>query len=454
MAGGGGEAMSAPVFHAATAGTDPQEWSAALASRSSTGLTLTDPGHVVVVGAHPDDESLGAGGLVASARELGIEVDLVCATDGRGSHPGSPTHQPEDLARRRCEEWAAAAEVLGVDAGRRHLLGLPDGAVADHIDDLARALVELIGTRRGAVLVAPWRDDGHPDHEAVATAAAAAARRTDAELWEFPVWFWHWARPSDDRVDRLRSFALEPRARQAKRAAIAAHRSQVRPLSDQPGDEELLRSEVLAHFDREREWFIVTASADCADDALERLHETVEDPWGVDTRWYERRKRDLLLAMLPRPRFRRVLELGCSTGALTEALAHRSDAVVGIDDSIAAVRRARRRLAQHPGVDLQVMDVRTTWPMGSFDVVVLSELGYFLSPATLERVVSRVATCLDPDGVVVLCHWRHRVEGWVLTADDVHGAFATKALPPLQATYRDGDVELRVFARGWPEYDR
>jgi hypothetical protein len=65
-----------------------------------------------------------------------------------------------------------------------------------------------------------------------------------------------------------------------------------------------------------------------------------------------------------------------------------------------------------------------------------------------------VASCLDRDGVVVLCHWRHQVEGWLLTADDVHRAFRGRSLPPLRATYRDDDVEIRVLARSWPEHDR
>ena len=86
--------------------------------------------------------------------------------------------------------------------------------------------------------------------------------------------------------------------------------------------------------------------------------------------------------------------------------------------------------------------------------MVISEVGYFLSPAALDRLVERVAGSLSADGVVVLCHWRHPVQGWVMNADEVHRRFAEGPVPPLQAHYTDRDVELRVHAATWPAYDR
>ena len=111
------------------------------------------------------------------------------------------------------------------------------------------------------------------------------------------------------------------------------------PLSSAPGDETLLDAEFLAHFEREHEWFVVTPGVDSTDDELDELHRDAVDPWGVDSRWYERRKRELLLAVLPRARFASALEVGCSTGALTEALSERADTVLGVDDSADRARR-------------------------------------------------------------------------------------------------------------------
>jgi LmbE family N-acetylglucosaminyl deacetylase/protein-L-isoaspartate O-methyltransferase len=410
-----------------------------------------------VVAAHPDDESLGAGGLVARAVALGIPVTLVCATDGEGSHPDSPSHTPADLAQRRSEEGDRAAHELGV-ADPVVRLALPDGGVAAHTEALTTTLVDLVGDGRSTVLAATWSEDGHPDHDAVGRAAATAARRTEATLWEYAVWFWHWGGPHDPRADRFRALPLEEHDHAAKQRAIAAHASQVAPLSTLSGDETLLPPEFLAHFEGAQEWFLVTPGRECPDHELDRLHQRSTDPWGVDSRWYEERKRALLLAMLPRPGFGRVLEIGCSTGALTEALAGRADHVLGVDRSPAALAAARRRLADRlsdgRGVDLADMDIPTAWPEGRFELVVVSEVGYFLSPAAADELAARIAASLTPDGVFVLCHWRHPVEGWVMDAAEVHRRFERDDLPPVQARYVDRDVELVVHAATWPGYDR
>ena len=415
-------------------------------------LSLEGVSRLVVVAAHPDDETLGAGGLVASAVRLGLTVDIVCITDGEHSHPYSPTHTPEELGRIRAEEARHAAEVLGADRVLR--LELEDGAVEAAQESLTTQLVEAVGDGRGTVIVAPWRRDGHPDHEAVGHASATAARRTGADLWEYPVWFWHWGSPDEAPWPSLHPWVLDEETLGIKMRAIRAHASQVAPLSALEGDETLLTEEMLAHFVDGPEHYLRTPSAECPDDSLDRLHEEEADPWGAESRWYEQRKRDLVLAMLPRPDFDRALEIGCSTGALAEALASRSKHVLAVDRSSAALAAARRRFEDREHVVVSGFDVPHDWPADTtFDLVVVSEVGYFMSPAELDTLISRIVGSLDPAGVVVLCHWRHRVEGWVLDADEVHTRFEDSRLPALSATYRDRDVEIRVHAHddGWPD---
>ncbi len=448
---------SAPTFTAHGPGTPATVWRAHLSHGRRSPASILGADRVVVVSAHPDDECLGAGGLVATASDAEIPVVFVCATDGELSHPDSPTHTPDAMAQRRRAEWEAAVETLGPPLlpSETHRLGLPDGRLSDHTDELTTRLVEIVGDGRGTLLVTTWSEDGHPDHVALGRSAAAAARRTDAELWEFPVWFWHWAQRDDPRAVHLRPLALSRSAESAKEKAVAAHTSQIGDLSSLPGDEAVLTDEVLAHFRGDHEWFVITPGRDCLDDSLDQLHRHLADPWGVDSRWYERRKRDLLLTMLPQQRFARALEVGCSTGALTEALARYADRVVAVDRSRAAVSAARQRLGDDPRVSLYELDVATAWPdEGTFDLVVVSEVGYFLSPAGLDGLVERVATSLAPGGVVALCHWRHPVSGWLLDADGVHRRFADGPLPPVQATYRDRDVEIRIHAPHWLEPDR
>ena len=92
---------------------------------------------------------------------------------------------------------------------------------------------------------------------------------------------------------------------------------------------------------------------------------------------------------------------------------------------------------------------RCEWPAstaGGFDLIVVSEVGYFLSPRDLDGLVARVRTSLAPDGVVVLCHWRHEVVGWPLDGPAVHETFTAAGIRPVVARYGDRDVELLVLA--------
>lgn len=424
-------------------GVPAGRWRAEVARRDLPLVTLEGIDRVVVVGAHPDDETLGAGGLVAQAHRLGLEVVVVVATRGERSHPGSPTHSPERLAALRADELAAATAALAPGAAPV-LLDLPDGALADREADLATALVDLVGDGRGTLLAATWRGDGHSDHEAAGRAAATAAARTGARLLEYPVWAWHWAEPADLPWPAARRLDLSATDRAAKRDAVAAHRTQVAPLSPAPGDEVLLAPDFLEHFAAGHEVFWQLAPDDAA---LEELHADHDDPWGVDRRWYERRKRDLVLAALPRERYARAVEVGCSTGALADDLAARCDRLVALDSSPSAVAAAARRLAHHPHVTVALAAVPGEWDRAGrdLDLVVVSEVAYFLSPAALEALADRVTGSLAPGGVVVLCHWRHEIEGWPLDGPAAHDLLRSSGLPPVSAEYRDRDVEILVL---------
>lgn len=407
--------------------TDPRgatpetEWRIALSETAPAPLDL--PGgyeRLVVVAAHPDDETLGAGGLIHTASALGLRVDVVVASAGEASHPDSPTHTPQQLAGIRRAEAVAAVAALAPPAGVVQL-DHPDGRIADRERDLVAELVRLIGTDGAVTLVAaPWRDDRHPDHEAAGRAAATACVRTDAHLLEYPVWLWHWGHPVDAPWSRLCVLALPDAARRAKRAAVRAYPSQVGPLSHRPGDETLLPEPILQRFDREAEVFVRAEPE--PDVELDRLHADADDPWNTATSDYESAKRDATCAALPRERYGRVLDVGCSIGVLTEQLAERADHVVAVDASASALRTATRRV-RSPNVDFRLLHVPSQWPDGTFDLIVVSEIGYFLSPAQLSGLVAAVLDSLAPDSTVVLCHWRHDIDGWPLDAAAVHAAF-------------------------------
>lgn len=151
------------------------------------------------------------------------------------------------------------------------------------------------------------------------------------------------------------------------------------------------------------------------------------DPWRYRTSWYEARKRALTLAVLPRARYRRAFEPGCASGELSAALAPRCDALLCADFAPRAVQIARLRLAAIGHVRVECLTMPDDWPAGRFDLIVVSEIAYYLGKAGCEELAALATAALEADGTLVCCHWRHGGEAWMMDSADVHDAFASQA---------------------------
>ncbi len=260
------------------------------------------------------------------------------------------------------------------------------------------------------------------------------------------IWAWHWADPATGAVgsDTLGRLTLDRPAKDAKARALACHASQHSALSDQPGDEALLAPSVLEHFRRDVEAFVVHAAPGRTPDAyFEGLYRRIGDPWGLASRFYEQRKRAMLLAALTRPRFRRAFEPGCATGLLTAQLAGRCDQVIAWDVAAQAIDRAKAALADCPGVTLERRAVPDDWPSGTFDLIVLSEVGYYCAdPAEL---AGRVHASLSDDGMLAACHWRRDAAMHPQTAERVHAALGAGLHTVVD--HVEADFVLHVWSR-------
>lgn len=217
----------------------------------------------VVLAAHPDDEVLGIGGLLHLLARDGWQVDVVWASDGEASHPGSTAVAPDELARRRRDESLDARRELGLD-GATTWLALPDSGLQAHEGQVAAGLQGTVGDAGPVdLLLAPWHADGHPDHEVCGRVALALGQRSGVPVWEVPIWAWHWGGPAGlgPRWPHARTVTLDEQARNAKATAVQRFSSQLHPLGPAEEDRAVLPESVLVRFSRPVEVVLCTAVA-------------------------------------------------------------------------------------------------------------------------------------------------------------------------------------------------
>jgi hypothetical protein len=179
---------------------------------------------------------------------------------------------------------------------------------------------------------------------------------------------------------------------------------------------------------------------------FEALFHQCEDPWKFRSRGYEARKRALTIACLPQRRFAKAFEPGCANGELTAALAPHCELLLACDGAMSAVKIARRRTCDLGNVEVRCARIPHQWPQHKrFDLIVLSELMYYLQPGGLEETVARVRASLTAEGTVLACHWRPRIEGCALDGDQVHDALGLHLALPHLITVRDADLRIDVW---------
>jgi SAM-dependent methyltransferase len=160
---------------------------------------------------------------------------------------------------------------------------------------------------------------------------------------------------------------------------------------------------------------------------FDQVYQANRDPWNFETSPYERDKYAATLAALARAHYPYAFEIGCSLGVLTAQLAPRCGHLLAVDVSEAALAQARQRCAALPQVRVQRMQVPAELPSQSFDLILVSEVGYYWSAADLASAADQLVALLAPGGHLLLVHWTPPVHDYPLTGDDVHEFFLSKA---------------------------
>jgi SAM-dependent methyltransferase len=178
----------------------------------------------------------------------------------------------------------------------------------------------------------------------------------------------------------------------------------------------------------------------------DQFYDRAADPWGFRTRWYERRKREIVVASLPRRRFEKCWELGCSVGELTAALAARCDRILATDGNTRAVAQASERVRDFAHVQIEQQIHPEEWPRDQFDLIIFSELGYNFEPASVRAFAQRFGQSLTASGVLVACHWRHPIEGCPTPGDNVHRIIAETLALPRVVHHAERDFLLEIWS--------
>jgi LmbE family N-acetylglucosaminyl deacetylase len=219
-----------------------------------------------VLAPHPDDETLGCGATILRKTELDTPVHIAFATDGRHSHCSSLV-SPDALAELRRAEALVACGLLGVPASSVSFLCYEDGKLHQSFQHLVEDIGNLVRRLRPTEILAPSAIDGHADHR-VLSAAVRTVLGTEpwqSVLFEYPIWLWNansWVEPGAPPWRQAAQLAWRPLAlladarpetiaiepfRERKRAALAAHRSQMENLTGESGWA-TLDADFLSHF--------------------------------------------------------------------------------------------------------------------------------------------------------------------------------------------------------------
>lgn len=182
-------------------------------------------------------------------------------------------------------------------------------------------------------------------------------------------------------------------------------------------------------------------------DYFEQVYAARSDPWDFAHSEYERTKYADTLEHLPHKRYKRGFEVGCSIGVLTSQLGKRCDSLLSVDVAETALTQARRRCEGMPGVKIERMQIPEEQPTGSFDLIVISEVGYYWSPQDQMRAMLQLAAHQESKGHLVLVHWTPEVHDYPQTGDEVHGAWITRPEWRLLQDVRRDRYRLSVLER-------
>lgn len=175
---------------------------------------------------------------------------------------------------------------------------------------------------------------------------------------------------------------------------------------------------------------------------FEAKYQKKADPWRFSSDGYELRRYEALVAALEGKRFRHAYEPGCSIGVLTERLGGICDFVDAIDFSPTASALAQTRCAGMPNVKVRCAAVPEQDPPAGYDLLVLSEIGYYFEPEVWARIAGEMIAAMEPGSTILAAHWLGYSKDHRTTGDQVHQVL--RANPQIRVDLAQRSQMLRL----------
>ena len=182
---------------------------------------------------------------------------------------------------------------------------------------------------------------------------------------------------------------------------------------------------------------------------FEDVYAAKDDPWDFTTSEYEAEKYAVTIQSLPRENYENAFEIGCSIGVLTEKLSKKCGKLLAVDVSDKALAQARERCETHSQITFQKMSVPQEFPDEKFDLILVSEVGYYLAPQDWQTTMEKLIVHLTESGHIALVHWLPPVHDYPQTGDEVHDSFAEFAAGKMQSLHsaREENYRLDVWEK-------
>lgn len=180
---------------------------------------------------------------------------------------------------------------------------------------------------------------------------------------------------------------------------------------------------------------------------FEAKYQEKPDPWGFSSEAYELQRYDAIIKAIAQRRYRRAFEPGCSIGVLTERLAWYCDEVHAIDFSLSASAQARMRCAYLRQVEVCCASFPEGRPAKDFDLVVLSEIGYYFTTQDWRRISAELIDSIPQGAIVLAAHWLGHSRDHRISGDQVHEILLSHSKVRVEHSERGPHMRLERVVR-------